>query len=100
MKRFMRTPAAGAYLQGEYGIGAARTLGKYRCIGGGPPYRRLGRIVVYNQEDLDAWAQAKLGPLQRSTSDTSQRVASPAPAALEVPPRRMENDASEANAKS
>ena len=67
----LRPPAAAAYLRGKYGFGAKRTLDKLRVIGGGPLYRRFGRMILYEIESLDAWATARLGPLQRSTSDCS-----------------------------
>lgn len=72
-KQKLRPDAAGAYLRGKYGFGAKRTLDKLRVIGGGPLYRRCGRMILYDPEDLDAWAQAKIGPLQRSTSETPPR---------------------------
>lgn len=31
-------------------------LDKKRLSGGGPPYLKLGRRVVYDVADLDAWA--------------------------------------------
>lgn len=31
------------------------TLEKLRVYGGGPPYMRVGRIVVYDPDDLDVW---------------------------------------------
>jgi predicted DNA-binding transcriptional regulator AlpA len=31
------------------------TLDKLRCFGGGPAYFKLGRVVRYSAEDLDAW---------------------------------------------
>ena len=70
----LRPPAAAAYLRGKYGFGAKRTLDKLRVIGGGPLYRRFGRMILYDIESLDAWATARLGPLQRSTSDCSLRT--------------------------
>jgi hypothetical protein len=72
---FLRTPAAADYLQSKYGIGAAKTLNRYRVIGVGPPFHKFGRLVVYAPADLDAWAEAKMGPLQRCTSDAPKRAA-------------------------
>ena len=43
-----------------------RTLETLRVRGGGPPFYKLGRRVVYRVHDLNAWAEA-----QRRTS-TSQ----------------------------
>ena len=70
----LRPPAAAAYLRGKYGFGAKRTLDKLRVIGGGPLYTRFGRMILYEIESLDAWATARLGPLQCSTSDCSVRT--------------------------
>ena len=71
---YLRPSAAAAYLRGKYGFGAKRTLDKLRVIGDGPLYRRFGRMILYDTESLDAWATARLGPLQRSTSDCSVRT--------------------------
>jgi len=43
-----------------------RTLEKYRVVGGGPPFRKLGRRVFYAQADLESWANARICD---STSD-------------------------------
>lgn len=57
-------------------IGLARaTLAKLRVIGGGPPFRKLGRTVVYPERELAAWLRSH--PLHRSTgyaevTDTGQ----------------------------
>ncbi|MGA7713923.1 MAG: helix-turn-helix domain-containing protein [Rhizomicrobium sp.] len=32
---------------------------KLRCHGGGPKYLKIGRRVVYDQADLDAWLNAR-----------------------------------------
>lgn len=41
-------------------------LEKLRQRGDGPPYHKLGRAVVYNPAELDAWAA---GRRRLSTSD-------------------------------
>lgn len=92
-QQFLRTPDAAAYLLSTYGYGAARTLSKLRCVGGGPAYQRAGRIVLYTRPALDVWARARLGPPQRSTSERPSR-----PTASEAPRRRPEGDASEDDA--
>jgi hypothetical protein len=38
------------------------TLAKLRCLGGGPPWHRVGRNVVYSTDDLDAWAAGIISP--------------------------------------
>ena len=35
------------------------TLSRWRTEGGGPPYRKFGRRVLYARTDLVAWAEAQ-----------------------------------------
>ncbi|WP_042059771.1 helix-turn-helix transcriptional regulator, partial [Acidomonas methanolica] len=35
-----------------------RTLEKYRCIGEGPAFLKLGQRVLYARSDVEAWLQA------------------------------------------
>jgi predicted DNA-binding transcriptional regulator AlpA len=58
------TIAAAEYL----GLSPA-TLETLRTRGGGPPFVKLGRRVVYRREDLDAWLARRL---RRSTSDQGE----------------------------
>ena len=51
---------------------SASTLNKLRVFGGGPAYLKLGRRVVYDAADLDAWLAT-----QRRTSTSSPRPSSP-----------------------
>ncbi|MBI1867078.1 MAG: hypothetical protein HYS06_02065 [Methylocystis sp.] len=67
--RFLRPCDAAEYLRGRYGHGSARTLAKLRSVGGGPEFRRIGRIVVYDPAALDRWAQSRMSRPMRSTSD-------------------------------
>jgi hypothetical protein len=57
-----------------------RTLEKYRVIGGGPRFRKLGTLVRYTLRDLDEWSAARTC---ESTSDpaysTRRRPARRAP---------------------
>ncbi|MEM7480301.1 MAG: helix-turn-helix domain-containing protein [Acidobacteriota bacterium] len=46
------TPLAAEYL----GLAPA-TLETLRSRGGGPPFVKLGRRVVYRREDLDVWLE-------------------------------------------
>jgi predicted DNA-binding transcriptional regulator AlpA len=59
----LRTPAAADYL--GY---SESTLEKKRVTGDGPPFIRLGRAIVYDTRDLDAWLAERRAT---STSDTS-----------------------------
>jgi hypothetical protein len=42
------------------------TLSRWRLEGGGPPYRKFGRRVLYARSDLLAWADAQV---RHSTSE-------------------------------
>lgn len=59
--RVIRTPEAAAYC----GLSAS-TFEKLRLTGRGPVYSKIGRRVVYNPTDLDAWLAENR---RRSTSD-------------------------------
>ncbi|WP_243841253.1 helix-turn-helix domain-containing protein [Novosphingobium sp. PhB55] len=43
-----------------------RTLEKLRVIGGGPPFKKFGRRVLYSLVDVELWAN------RRSFDNTSQ----------------------------
>lgn len=47
---------------------SASTLQKWATTGGGPPYRRYGILAVYRRDDLDEWADTKMGAPRTSTS--------------------------------
>jgi len=48
----LRTPDAATY------VGTAQsTLEKLRSLGRGPTYIKLGRAVIYDTQDLDAWLE-------------------------------------------
>ena len=67
-RRFMRGKAAASYLREKYGHGSPKTLAKLRVTGGGPLFHRVGRLIVYTPEALDAYAVAKISPPLHSTS--------------------------------
>jgi predicted DNA-binding transcriptional regulator AlpA len=58
----------------EYAGVSASTLSKRRVFGGGPKYLKLGRRVVYDTRDLDAWLDAHR---RASTSDADEVAAIP-----------------------
>lgn len=62
-RRMLRTREAAAYT----GL-AKSTLEKLRVSGEGAPYIRIGRAVLYDQDDLDTWLAAHR---RRSPSDQS-----------------------------
>jgi hypothetical protein len=63
-----RIPAAAFLTERGYPTRPA-TLAKLASIGGGPKFRSFGRIPLYSEDDLLAWAQARTSILRRSTSD-------------------------------
>jgi hypothetical protein len=72
-RHFRRTEAA-QYITDTYGIPCSpKTLAKIACISSdGPPFRLAGRFPLYPISGLDEWAQGKIGPLVRSTSEAQQ----------------------------
>jgi hypothetical protein len=72
LARLRRRTAAAEYIEGRWGIPCSpNTLAKLACIGGGPAFYKAGRVPLYPEPGLDDWAQSKLGPLVRSTSEAS-----------------------------
>jgi predicted DNA-binding transcriptional regulator AlpA len=66
--QFIRRDEAARYLRQKYGFGSKATLAKAVVVGGGPQYRKIGRLVVYEPSALDAWVTSRLGPPQKSSS--------------------------------
>jgi hypothetical protein len=51
---YLRRRAADEYLKEKFGFGAGSTLAKIASISSdGPPFRKVGRIVLYRREHLD-----------------------------------------------
>lgn len=36
-----------------------KTLQAWRCRGGGPPWIRVGRLVRYRPQDVEAWIESR-----------------------------------------
>jgi len=69
-RRLLRRKAASDYLHETHGLDcASSTLAKLAVIGGGPIFRRIGRVAYYTPENLDEWVAAKLSPPMRLTSE-------------------------------
>jgi hypothetical protein len=74
-QKLLRRKAASDYLREAHGLERApSTLAKLAVIGGGPIFRRAGRIPLYSPEDLDAWAESLLSAPMRSTSEHCQEA--------------------------
>ena len=76
LDRLLRRTDAATYVTDTYGIPCSpKTLAKLACVSSdGPPFRLAGRFPLYPTSGLDTWAQNKIGPLVRSTSEV-RRVA-------------------------
>jgi hypothetical protein len=75
-ERLLRRSEAAKYVVDTYNVPCSpKTLAKLACISSeGPPFRLAGRFPLYPTSGLDKWAQSKIGPLVRSTSEV-RRVA-------------------------
>ena len=53
-----------------------KTLASKATRGGGPPYHKFGRTVLYRWSEVLAWAEARLSPPMTSSSeaDAARRV--------------------------
>jgi hypothetical protein len=70
--KFLRRMDAAAYVRGRWGLPCSpRWLAKLAVTGGGPIYRKAGRTPIYSPAESDAWAEARIGAPQKSTSDRS-----------------------------
>jgi hypothetical protein len=59
----LRRKAAADYIRDIHGQSvAARTLARLASQGGGPAFRKAGKFPLYDPDDLDAWALARLSP--------------------------------------
>ena len=76
LDRLLRRSEAAKYVMETYNVPCSpKTLAKLACVSSdGPPFRLAGRFPLYPTSGLDAWAQSKIGPLVRSTSEV-RRVA-------------------------
>lgn len=69
-ERLKRREEAAIYIEENFGFSVSpRTLANYAVSGGGPAFRKAGRIPLYAAEDLDAWATQRIGPRVTSTSE-------------------------------
>ena len=60
---------AAQHLEATCGVPVARaTLAKLAVHGGGPAFRRFGKSIIYDVEDLDSWAKARMSARVQSNS--------------------------------
>ena len=73
--RPLRRAEAAAYLLEKHGIQRKpATLAKLAVIGGGPVFRRAGRVPLYSPADLDEFAASITSEPVRSTSELRDRL--------------------------
>ncbi len=68
-KKLITPEKAVELLRERYGFGSVASLAKWRTIGGGPCFRKLDRFVLYDPDELIAWAEAKISAPFSSTSE-------------------------------
>lgn len=73
--QFFRRREAGEYLRSKFGFGSGSLLAKLACEGTGPAFRKVGTAVIYEPEELDRWALAKIGEPQTSTAKAGNQAA-------------------------
>jgi excisionase family DNA binding protein len=57
----------------EYLRLSSRTLEKHRCIGTGPRFRKVGRMIRYTISDLDKWVSARVYEMTSEPDDTPSK---------------------------
>jgi hypothetical protein len=73
-RRMLRRTDAAKYIEEKWGARySPKTLAKLAVVGGGPKFRKAGRIPLYEQPHLDDWVRAKLSSLVSSTSELEGR---------------------------
>lgn len=67
--RLLRRVEAAEYVRTTWGVPCQPSwLAKLAVVGGGPPFKHVGRFPMYAREDLDRWVLSRMGPLKLSTS--------------------------------
>ena len=70
-KRYLTRQEAAIYLSQDGLLVTKNTLQKFATVGGGPEYAIFGNRALYTQQNLDAWAEARLSAPRRSTSEAT-----------------------------
>lgn len=84
--KLLRRRAASDYLHETHGLDRApSTLAKLAVIGGGPIFRRAGRVPLYSTDDLDDWVASILSQPMRSTSEAASAKSSIAEISRQAP---------------
>lgn len=68
-KRRLTRSGAADFLQTQGYPVASATLATMATRGGGPPFAKFGNVALYEEEALLEWAEGRLTPSRRSTSE-------------------------------
>jgi hypothetical protein len=68
-KRDMTRIEAARYITDNWFPRSPKTLAKLAVIGGGPAFRKAGRVPLYSASSCDQYGKSKIGPLVHSTAD-------------------------------
>jgi hypothetical protein len=68
-KRDMTRAETAQYITDHWFPHSPKTLAKLAVTGGGPPFRKAGRVPLYSEPLVDEWAESKISPLVRSTTE-------------------------------
>lgn len=72
--RLTRREAAEFLVSNGYPV-TAGTLSTMASRGGGPAFLKFGASVLYDAAELSRWAEARLTPPRRSTSEAGPKAA-------------------------
>ena len=73
-KRDMTRAETAQYITDHWFPCSPKTLAKLAVIGGGPAFRKAGRVPLYSEASVDGWAESRIGPLVRSTTGLAVRL--------------------------
>jgi hypothetical protein len=73
-KRDMTRAETAQYITEHWFPCSPKTLAKLAVIGGGPAFRKAGRVPLYSEASVDGWAESRIGPLVRSTTELAVRL--------------------------
>jgi hypothetical protein len=66
---------AARHVREKWGLPCSpKWLAKLAVVGGGPVYRKAGRTPLYATDDLDVWANGRIGARRSSTSVLAEGV--------------------------
>lgn len=71
-KRYMTRAEAAKYITDNWFPHSPKTLAKLAVIGGGPVFRKAGRVPIYMPSDCDDYARSKISQPVCSTAELAK----------------------------